>query len=353
MSASLTLDISDPLFEDANLELSQDRDILRHMLKPITKWLEFDEVEEIQINRPMEIIQRLREPLEDGSVYAFHLDRELTHDYLTNIAYAISCSLKTKNFGPEGNPVIYGDIPGGHRLVAVIGSNVQYDGVETNERGSVAFVIRQFNKSQNNSLERWGVKLGSKINKNIKSLLSRDADSDDPHVQIFNSLARGDHLLLSGATGTGKTSLLRALMQHIDQTLRVITVEDTRELVIPHRNRCHLLMQRSGQNNHFDYKAVVDLIVRMTPDIVIGGEISVANAGTIWELMRSGHGHFMTTIHAETIDEALSTFMSRIAHTAPNEVNDRDRVKAEMRKRIRVIQLERIGSKRRITAVSK
>lgn len=352
MSAPLAIDIKDPLFEGASLEFSPNRDTLRHMLKPITKWLEYDEVEEIQINRPGEIIQRLREPLENGSVYAFHADRELTHDYLTNIAYAIANSLKIKNFGPEGVPVVYGDIPGGHRLVGVIGSNVQYDSNETDERGSVAFVVRQFNKFQNNNLERWGITMGGKITKNLKSVLSKDADANNPHVKIFNSLARGDHLLVSGATGTGKTSLLRALMNYVDQNLRVITVEDTRELVIPHRNRCHLLMQRSGQNNSFDYKAVVDLIVRMTPDIVIGGEISVANAGTIWELMRSGHGHFMTTIHAETIDEALSTFMSRIAHTAPNEVNDRDRVKEEMRKRLRVIQLERNGAKRRITAIS-
>lgn len=336
---------------EAEDDLSPNRVILRTMLKPITKWLEHDEVEEIQINRPGEIVQRLRSPLPGGSLYAHHEDRELTFDYLTILAYALANTLNMRDFGPTGTPVVYGTIPGGHRLVGVIGPNVQYHPYEMQEAGSVAFVVRQFTKVQNNNLDRWGITMGSKIQKNIKTILNKEADGDNPYVQIFNAIQRGDHLLVSGATGSGKTSLLRALIEQVDKNLRILTVEDTRELVIPHRNRCHLLMQRSGLNNLFDYKSVVDLIVRMTPDIVMAGEISTTNAGAIWELMRSGHGHFMTTIHAETVEEARSTFMSRIAHTAPQEVSDRTRVAKEMKARLSVIQLERIGEKRRVSAV--
>lgn len=353
MSADSAIDIIERASEPPNFELNGNKAILRHMLKPITKWLEHEEVEEIQINRPGEIIQRLRSPLANGSLYAIHEDRELTFDYLTILAYALANSLNMNDFGPTGTPVVYGTIPGGHRLVGVIGSNVQWHPYEFEEQGSVAFVVRQFTKVQNNNLDRWGITMSGKISKTINSILSKDADANNAYVRIFNALARGDHLLISGATGSGKTSLLRALIEHVDKNLRVVTVEDTRELVIPHANRAHLLMQRSGLNNNFDYKSVVDLIVRMTPDIVMAGEVSVSNAGAIWELMRSGHGHFMTTIHAETIDEAIGTFMSRIAHTTPHEVSDRERVKEEMLKRLRVIQLTRTGEKRRITEISK
>ena len=353
MNAHSAADILNHASEPPNFELTGNKAIIRHMLKPLTKWLEHDEVEEIQINRPGEVIQRLRSPLANGSLYAIHEDRELTFDYLTILAYSLANSLNMSDFGPTGTPVVYGTIPGGHRLVGIIGSNIQWHPYEFQEDGSVAFVVRQFTKVQNNNLDRWGINLNGKIAKNLKSVFSRDADANNAYVQIFNALARGDHLLISGATGSGKTSLLRALIDQVDKNLRVLTVEDTRELVIPHENRAHILMQRSGLNNNFNFKSVVDLIVRMTPDIVIAGEVSSSNAGAIWELMRSGHGHFMTTIHAESIDEALGTFMSRIAHTSPHEVSDRDRVKQEMIARMRVIQLERVGEKRRITEISK
>lgn len=325
--------------------------IMESMLKPLTKWLEHPEVEEIQLNRPGEIIQRLRNPLPNGTLYAWHLDPELSLDYLTSVAYIFANVQSMKNFGPQGQPVVYGQAPGGHRMVIAIGPNIQYAANDTWETGSVALVMRQFMKDQNYSLQQWGISPTAAIRRPVKAVLKKDADPDNPHAKIFNSIARGDHLLISGGTGAGKTTLLRALAEQIDPNLRVVTVEDVRELVVPHRNRTHLLMQRSGASNDFNYKAVVDLIVRMTPDIVMAGEVSTLNAGMIWELMRSGHGHFMSTIHADDPNEAIDTFMTRIAHTHPGEVADRNETKKVMHQRLRVIQLTRDGEKRRVTSI--
>ncbi|WP_162003143.1 ATPase, T2SS/T4P/T4SS family [Microvirga tunisiensis] len=335
----------------ATIENSPTRTIIAHLLTPLMKWLEHSEVEEIQINRPTEIIQRLRKPLANGSLYAYHRDETLTRSYLTMLAHTMANSQDMANFGPQGVPVVYGTTPRGHRFVCGIGPNIQYDEAEISEVGSVCMVIRQFTQQSEIDLQDYGVTPGLPIERTLKSILNKDADPDDPYTKILNSLDRGDHILISGATGTGKTTLLRALMQKVDPNLRVVTVEDTRELVIPQVNRVHLLMARSGSANEFNYKSVVDLIVRMTPDIVLAGEISTSNAGAVWELMRSGHGHFMTTIHAESSEEAFGTFMTRISHTHENEVKDRDRLLHEMKKRLRVIQIQREGAKRLITEV--
>ena len=70
---------------------------------------------------------------------------------------------------------------------------------------------------------------------------------------------------------------------------RILTIEDTRELIVPHKNRVHIVLSRTEQTNSLDYNKVIDLVVRFTPDAIIGGEISTSNAGALWELMGSGH----------------------------------------------------------------
>lgn len=330
---------------------SNSRQILRRLFQPIYDWLLDPAIEEVQINRPGEIIQRLREPTAAGSIYAPHKDERLSHPYLTMLAHAVANSQGLRNFGPDGTPVVYGTLPGGHRFVAGIGPNIQYHESEIDDLGSIAMVIRQFQPTSGVDLEHYGVVSGKPLPRRLRDMLAPDRDPQDAHGKILSALARGDHILISGATGTGKTTMLRAFARRLDPNLRVVTIEDTRELVIPQHNRVHIVMARSGSSNQLDYRKVVDLVVRMTPDVICAGEISTTNAATIWELMRSGHGHFMTTIHAESAREAISTFITRIGHERPEEIHDHGAVLEEMQQRLRVIQITRDGNRRRVTEI--
>src|SRR3546814_1700141 len=60
------------------------------------------------------------------------------------------------------------------------------------------------------------------------------------------------NILISGATGSGKTTLSKALIQLIPSEERLLTIEDTRELLVPHRNAVHLLYYKDGQGQHKD-----------------------------------------------------------------------------------------------------
>jgi type IV secretory pathway ATPase VirB11/archaellum biosynthesis ATPase len=135
------------------------------------------------------------------------------------------------------------------------------------------------------------------------------------------------------------------LINKIDRNKRIITVEDTRELAVPGLNRVHVVMSRTGQANNMTYGLVRDLIVRMTPDIVMAGEISNFNAATIWELMTTGHGHFMTTIHANSAEEAITTFISCISNARAAAGNsdaiDREELREAMREKLRIIQMKK------------
>jgi type IV secretion system protein VirB11 len=320
-----------------------DSSIAAKFSAPILYYLRMPEIEEIAINRPEEIWLRLRKPNDEGEIWECHRDTKLTRSFLTNLIYALANIGNQGNFGkgPGELPVTYGVFPGGHRYAAGIGPNFQYVSGTNDPNGTIVMSARQYKPDAGVQLGDLGLKRGVQLDMmSVKA--KRKFDEADPIARLLGSLRRGDHILISGATSTGKTTLMNNLIKMLKMNLRVLTVEDTSELSVPQPNHYHILMNRSGQSNAMTYKDVVDLLVRSTPDIILAGEISTKNAATIWELMRSGHGHFMTTIHAESVDEALETFVTRISHEAPGEVADRQRVVEHMREKLRIIQMNQV-----------
>ena len=314
------------------------RAIIQTVAAPILYWVERKEVSEIAINRPGEIWLKLRRPDDRGNIWLMREDPKLDRETLESILHILANAAKQPNFGPNGNPIVYGTLPGGHRFCGGYGPNLQYYSRELDVNGTMIFVCRQAGAGHAIDFADYGLRPGQELMP-YDLAGDRKADGSDPIRRILNSLHRGDHILISGATDTGKTTFMNEMLRRISEKLRIITVQDTPEISLEQPNHLHIMMSRQGLMNEFTYKHVVDLCVRATPDIIACGEISTTNAATIWELMRSGHGHFMTTIHAETIREAIQTFMTRISHTAPGEVQDRDRVGAQMQEKLRIIQL--------------
>ena len=156
--------------------------------------------------------------------------------------------------------------------------------------------------------------------------------------------------MVSGATSTGKTTFLNNLLKILDINKRILTIEDTRELIVPHKNRVHITLSRTEQTNALTYAKVIDLVVRFTPDAIIGGEISTGNAGAIWELMGSGHDNCLATIHAENSEAAYQAFTDRILHTYPTI--DRKKTIEEMHQKLRVVQINRDGNLRAVTEIT-
>lgn len=329
-----------------SVDQDESRNIVIPLVKPILNWLKIEEIEEIAINQPEEIWLRLRKPDENGDVWVRREDKSLTRTYLWNTIHALANLGDTPSFGPQGSPVTYGTLPGGHRYVGAVGPNVQYSSGEMDPSGTILFCSRQYRPDITPNFSDLGLERGAVLEA-ISSDMKRKADSVDPLDRLLASIERGDHILVSGATGSGKTTLLNKIIGMFPDNLRIVTVEDTSEIKVKQPNHMHILMNRSGQSNLFSYKSVVDLIVRMTPDVVMAGEISTQNAATIWELMRSGHGHFMTTIHAESVVEALSTFVTRIAHSAPIDGPERQRLIQEMTEKMRIVQIGRDHAGRR------
>ena len=314
--------------------------VLESLLKPLEEFYKPSFVEEIAINHAGEVWMRLHGARVPWVSYQSEI---LSKQYLTDLIHTVA-NIYERPFDPiHGMPVVYATLPGNHRFTAIAGPNVQYD--ERDVTGGVALNIRG-GGAHDTSFENYHLRRGQQL---LKVKPRENVRPDDPYDRLMSAINDGSPILLSGATSTGKTTFLNHMLTLIDKNSRVITVEDAREIRVPQANRVHFVLSRTEQTNDFNYARLLDLVVRMTPDVIIGGEISTDNASVLWEMLGTGHDHFYTTIHAESADAAYAAFADRILHTQP--AYDRTDLIAEMRKKIRVVQLSRDGSLRAVTEV--
>jgi len=325
--------------------MSTESQILNSVLRPLAYWYNQDNVEDIAINNPGGIWLRLR----GKHQYPWHYyeDPKLTREYLTNVLYIVANSAELPFDPINGNPVVFSDLPGGHRFTGISGKNVQYDS-EDNLTGGVAMDIRVWREDTPIKFGDYNLEKGEKL-RPLNKLLNVE-DSDDAFERLVGYIKKGYHILISGGTATGKTTFLNNMLKLLDIHKRVVTVEDVRELKVPHPNRVHVVLSRTEQSNAFDYKKVIDLAVRFTPDAILCGEISTSNAAAFWELMNTGHENCFATIHADSAAEAYNAFMSRILHSSPTM--DREKTLKEMRDKVKVVQINRNGNIRAVTEIT-
>ena len=114
--------------------------------------------------------------------------------------------------------------------------------------------------------------------------------------------------IVSGGTGTGKTTLLNALSAFIPSTERVITVEDPIELKFqqPHVISMEARPPNIEGRNHVTQRDLVRNALRMRPDRIIVGEVRAGEAFDMLQAMNTGHEGSLTTVHANSCRDALS-----------------------------------------------
>jgi pilus assembly protein CpaF len=116
------------------------------------------------------------------------------------------------------------------------------------------------------------------------------------------------NVLISGGTGTGKTTLLNVLSASIPEEDRVVTIEETAELQLHQR---HVLRLESRTRNaegegEITIRQLVRNSLRMRPDRIIVGEVRGAEALDMLQAMNTGHDGSLCTLHANTPRDALA-----------------------------------------------
>ena len=186
----------------------------------------------------------------------------------------------------ESKPILDSRLPDGSRVAAVI---------PPCSLTGVTLTIRKFN-SRHFEIEDL-IRSGT-LNRALANRL------EDYVLQRRN-------LLISGGTGSGKTSLLTALGKFIPADERILLIEDTAEIQLAHENLVRFEARR--EQNGTPAVSIRDLLkaaLRHRPDRILLGEIRSGEAFDLLQLLNTGHSGTISTIHASSAKQGLSRFAS-------------------------------------------
>jgi pilus assembly protein CpaF len=126
-------------------------------------------------------------------------------------------------------------------------------------------------------------------------------------------------ILISGGTGTGKTTLLNALAAFLPQDERIILIEDTAELALETPNLVRLEARRAQDDvPAITIRELLRQTLRLRPDRIILGEVRGAEAFDLLQALNTGHSGTLSTIHANSARLALSRLRTCVAMAGIN-----------------------------------
>ncbi|MFH0890291.1 MAG: type II/IV secretion system ATPase subunit [Candidatus Aenigmatarchaeota archaeon] len=206
-------------------------------------------------------------------------------------------------------PILDGSLPDGSRVHASLSSDVTTHGP--------TFSIRKFREDPFSPVDTIGVGTAS------PELMS----------YLWVAVEHGSSILLCGGVATGKTSLLNCLSMFIKPEQKIITIEDTRELSLPHENWIPSV-SRSGfgipteSGEKYGEVSLFDLLkgsFRQNPDYVIVGEVRGQEAYVMFQGMASGHPS-MTTMHADSIEGVIRRLITPPISLPPSLIESLDMI---------------------------
>lgn len=161
------------------------------------------------------------------------------------------------------------------------------------------------------------------------------------------------NILISGATGSGKTTLSKALIEVISEDERIITIEDTPELVIPQPNHVRLYYSKGGQGTaKVGAKELLESCLRMRPDRIMLQELRDGTAFYYIRNVNSGHPGSITTVHADSAALAFEQLTLLVKESEGGQDLEREDIRQLLKLLVDVVvQCKRVEGRFRVTEI--
>lgn len=259
-----------------------DWELVRFYLSPIQSLLDDDRVTNIMVNR-------------HDDIWSDDLERGM---YKTALAFADDAAVATlieqianalaQYFDPVKTPIINARLPDGSRVCATLPAATP---------NGCTLSIRLH--------RRHGLDLERLVESHTINTAMKD--------MLLDAVERGDNLLVSGATNSGKTTLLNALSFAIPQRERIVVCEDVAEIKLNAPNVIQMEAQRheSEDTPALTLASLLATSLRQRPDRIIVGEIREPDVAEVFfQALNTGHRGVYTTLHANDAGSALKRLVS-------------------------------------------